>query len=61
MDERRLDLAMNRIDAALARIEKAASNQAAGQPRQGPRDEELRSRVGSALAELDVLIQSLER
>lgn len=61
MDERRIDLALNRIEAAFSRVEEAAAGAIDRQGTAAPRDEALRQRVGSALAELDDLIASLDR
>lgn len=56
-----MDGAMNRIEAALARIE-AAARKPSHNPENGPiRDEALRDRVCAALADLDKLIAGLER
>ncbi len=61
MDEARIDRAMNRIGAALTRIEKAATAAFEGPSGDGQRDDRLRRRVKAALAELDELIAGLER
>lgn len=58
-----MDRAMNRVEAALGRIERAAER--AGATRSdgdlARRHEMLRERVGAALAELDTVIGRLER
>lgn len=60
MDERRLDLAMTRIEAALARIDTAARQLS---PPSGGWDRyrEMRGRARNSLAELDRLIAELEK
>ena len=62
MDQARMDRAMSRIESALARVERAAEARllSAGKNPSAP-DGALRTRVGSALAELDSLIESLEK
>lgn len=59
MDVRRLNRAISRIQAALTRVEKAAAPARSGES--GARDPVLRQRVGEALAELDSVIERLER
>lgn len=56
-----MNLAMNRIEEALNRIEKSARSLTDRQPAGSARDEALREKVSAALAELDVLIGGLER
>ena len=61
MDEVRIDRAVSRIEAALDRVEQAATGAAqmpvAGKAPDGERD----TRVRAALAQLDALIESLEQ
>lgn len=57
MDQARIERAVNRIEAALARIESAA---AAPAPAPSTPDDTLRQRVRDTLGELDRLIESLE-
>lgn len=55
-----MDRAMSRIEAALARVERAAdAGLTRGDAGGGAPDQALRARVGSALAELDALIESI--
>jgi hypothetical protein len=56
MDEGSLNSALDRAERALARIERAASQA----HRSGGKDEELRSRVREAVAELDQIIRMSE-
>jgi len=60
MDERRLDSAMTRIEAALARIETAA-DQLPPPSRGWNRYREMRDRARNSLTELDRLIAELEK
>ena len=59
-----MDSAMSRIEAALARIEHVAARTGGGRPGGGSelaaQHDTLRTRVTSALVELDSLIESLE-
>lgn len=68
MSSERIKNAMDRIDRALARIETQAalashppSDGIAGNAALAARHEALREQVGSSLAELDALIEGLER
>ena len=54
MEEQRISAAIERAEAALGRIERAAARLASTPPR----DDELRARVREAVAELDQLIRS---
>lgn len=54
MEEQRLSTALDRAEAALERIERALATM----DRSGGRDEELRTRVREAVAELDQLIRT---
>ena len=57
-----MDRAMSRIESALARVERAADARLTrGGGNGGAPDEALRARVGSALAELDALIESIAK
>ena len=56
-----MDRAMSRIETALARIEKAAQELASDRTAGGERDGALRTRVQSALEELDGLITELDK
>ena len=56
MDESRLTSAMDRAERALARIERAVPQVS----RTGRKDEELRTRVREAVAELDQIIRTAE-
>ena len=65
MDQARMDRAMNRIEAALRRIEQASAR-APAPPRVGSEGgwnahRELKKRVRAVLGELDQLIASVER
>lgn len=53
MEDSSLERALERSEAAIARIEKAL----AGRPTAPARDEELRAKVRDAVAELDQLIR----
>ncbi len=59
MDRARLDRAMDRIEAALARIETIAHAPANSDPGGAARHAALRNRVGNALRELDTLIAEI--
>ncbi|MCH2488334.1 MAG: hypothetical protein MK010_11430 [Erythrobacter sp.] len=68
MADTRITQALARIDAALARIENASSREAADHMTDQPalaalteRHETLRESVSGSLAELDALIERLER
>ena len=61
MDEARIDRAMNRIAAALDRIEGTARKSTTQDRELTSRHAALRQSVDSALAELDTLIGGLER
>ena len=54
MDDASLSTALDRAECALERVERALANR---QPPDGGRDEELRTRVREAVAELDQLIR----
>ena len=56
-----MDTAMSRIEAALARIERLATHRSDGDSQLAERHDTLRTRVTSALVELDTLIESLEK
>jgi hypothetical protein len=56
MDEGRLNSALDRVERALARIEEAIPRA----NRAGGKDEELRTRVREAVAELDQIIRMAE-
>jgi hypothetical protein len=56
MEEGRLTLALDRAESALARIERAIPQVS----RAGGKDEELRTRVREAVAELDQIIRTAE-
>lgn len=60
MDQARMDRAMSRIEAALARIERSARPGAASADG-GSGDAALRRRVEPVLSQLDALIAELER
>lgn len=61
MDPVRNDTAMSRIEAALARIDQATAQAGGGDSNLAERHDTLRTRVTSALVELDTLIESLEK
>ena len=66
MEGERILRALSRIEAAAARIERAAdqrppSSDGAGDPELERKYHALRSEAGAALAELDLLIGGLER
>jgi hypothetical protein len=61
MDQARMDRAMSRIEAALARIERSARPGAAASADGGSGDATLRRRVEPVLSQLDALIAELER
>lgn len=61
MDEARMDLAMSRIEKALARIEDAARKIPAEPQEFVRRRKAMRSAVSNALGELDLLIEKLEK
>ena len=56
-----MDTAVSRIEAALARIEQLAAHKSGGDSGLAERHDTLRTRVTSALVELDTLIESLEK
>lgn len=56
-----MDRAMNRVEAALARIERAANRTSGGDGDLAKRHEALRGRVTAVLGEIDLLVESLER
>ena len=56
MDDGRLSTALERAERALSRIERALEDK----QQDGGRDEELRSRVRDAVAELDQIIRTAE-
>jgi hypothetical protein len=56
MDDSGLAQALDRADRALSRIERALES-----PRTSGRDEDLRSKVREAVAELDLLMRSAGR
>ena len=56
-----MDSAMSRIEAALIRIEQVAARKSTGGSELAERHDTLRTRVTSALVELDTLIESLEK
>lgn len=65
MDQARMDQAKSRIEAALARIERAAGNSAAA-PEVGSMEgwdayRDLKKRLRGTLSELDAVIAELER
>jgi hypothetical protein len=58
MSSKPLEEAVDRVERALLRIERAVER---GAMEEGGRDEELRSRVAQALGELDQIIKEAER
>lgn len=61
MDERRIDLAINRIESALDRLQSQISALQEEREQAGPEDAQLRQRVEAALGALDEVIAGLER
>ncbi|MGI8943889.1 MAG: hypothetical protein ACR2FJ_06600 [Qipengyuania sp.] len=64
MGDNRISAALSRIDAAMSRIEEAADNVPAAEPntaRLVARHEALREAVSGSLAQIDTLIEKLER